>query len=1207
MKKRFLVLLVLACVLALLLPLTVSATQVQNGFSEDGNYFYRDGEMVAGEVIEHEGKYYGFDDSGWLYRNQEFCLDTWYRAKEDGTLYVNEWFYQEWGPAYYYGEGGRAATDFLQIDGVWYFFDGSGNMRYDEVVWSEDYQAWYRLSEDGASHTKVNLGWYQDENGEWYYFSEGGRNLYDFVKINNKWYYFSDNRMLHSQVVWSNVDNAWYALSSDGERYQALRDLGWNSAFGKWYYSRMNGEQMEFVTDEVVEDGGKLYYLDYEGVMAESRVVEVFDYENYNWKYYIADAKGVLSTDGWYRKDGYWRYLQDGQHVDGGVHEINGKLYLFDGYNLNMVPGEQYIWDFYGGDYYYITPNDGQLLRNQWYERTVTYPYELGWVYYGKNGRAVRNEVLWIDKAWYGFDSRGVMRVNEIVTYDNGTYLFNADGTATKVPDGWVQEPVTKAWMYVKNDQLYDGILELGDTAYAFSNGYMLTNTAWEGAYKGVWGLYLFDENGEIVTYKASVGNWVYQDQWYYMDSDSTLALGWLSSGGKWYMMNPGMAVNALYYAADEKVTYAIGSDGVCTALKKNGLQRVDSSLVYIKNGRAVTNSWVKVDGYYYYFDGYGYAAEDGVHGIGGYRFLFDQSGRMCSGGWVKYSTRWYYADPANDSALLIGLQTIGGTKYVFSDYGHMCEEGVFESEGKYYGIAPSGAVEKIFTEGWNEYDGEWYYISGGVLVSSQTMQIGGATYAFDYDGEMYHSGVHYTGSGYYVFAPDGKIQSGWYKLGGRWAYGDPQNGNSAAMGAYRIGGKQYIFDDDGYLQIGTFTLGDYVYTTNADGVVVSEKEVPKGWYLTNNCWYYKGESTDYTGWLGEYYVEDGRMVYEQAVEYDGKVYFLKANGQVLRNGWYESAGYYETYAGNWVLARADGSLYCSQWVQQGRDWYYFYGPYMVQDRVEVIDGVEHEFDENGKWLGEYQYNRDIPTGRSNGWHQIKGKWYYFNNGQAMVGEIYVGGKFFYMDPATGAMLTNTIKSQYEGSYYYGSDGARVIHTGWKQIGGKWYLFNPDSTLYFGLTRDSSGWCYLMQVYNEKTDTYACEMLKNGHAAVGRELYRFNSSGYAKSAVNHNGWYQTENGWYYLENGALLGSGLRTINGVRYYFYSGLMVEDEWIYTHDGRRYFGKSGAMVTKQGWYQTDGKWIYVGADGELYDEGIYFIDGKEYTFRECYMISG
>lgn len=76
-------------------------------------------------VEQIDGVYYGFDGSGYLYVNREFYSDSeraYYRAKEDGSLYIGEW-YQERYNSYYYGEDGRKYVGFQTINGKQYYFE----------------------------------------------------------------------------------------------------------------------------------------------------------------------------------------------------------------------------------------------------------------------------------------------------------------------------------------------------------------------------------------------------------------------------------------------------------------------------------------------------------------------------------------------------------------------------------------------------------------------------------------------------------------------------------------------------------------------------------------------------------------------------------------------------------------------------------------------------------------------------------------------------------------------------------------------------------------------------------------------------------------------------------------------------------------------------------------------------------------------------
>ena len=64
-----------------------------------------------------------------MYANRDFSIWNFesqmssdYRAKEDGRLYANEWYTDEWEVFYYYGEDGKAYSGLHEIDGKQYCF-----------------------------------------------------------------------------------------------------------------------------------------------------------------------------------------------------------------------------------------------------------------------------------------------------------------------------------------------------------------------------------------------------------------------------------------------------------------------------------------------------------------------------------------------------------------------------------------------------------------------------------------------------------------------------------------------------------------------------------------------------------------------------------------------------------------------------------------------------------------------------------------------------------------------------------------------------------------------------------------------------------------------------------------------------------------------------------------------------------------------------
>ena len=72
-----------------------------------------------------------------------------YRAKADGSLYVNEWFSQLYTIGYrkhYYGADGKLVYGLQTIDGKQYYFDTNGMLAFD-AAFSVDGKTYYSASD----------------------------------------------------------------------------------------------------------------------------------------------------------------------------------------------------------------------------------------------------------------------------------------------------------------------------------------------------------------------------------------------------------------------------------------------------------------------------------------------------------------------------------------------------------------------------------------------------------------------------------------------------------------------------------------------------------------------------------------------------------------------------------------------------------------------------------------------------------------------------------------------------------------------------------------------------------------------------------------------------------------------------------------------------------------------------------------------------
>lgn len=202
--------------------------------SDGSRYYVKNGETLKDCVEKIGNSYYGFDGNGSLYSEGEF--DIWnsetakydyYRAKADGSLYVNEWY--EWhpsepGPAkdskYYYGEGGIRYTGLHTIEGKQYYFSEWGWLYTDETVTAENGKNYY-CDVDGVATELPENGWVEI-SGERFYVKDGAIVKYNIIEIDGAYYGFDWNGKMYFNTSFAiggpgNAD--YYRAKVDGSLY----------------------------------------------------------------------------------------------------------------------------------------------------------------------------------------------------------------------------------------------------------------------------------------------------------------------------------------------------------------------------------------------------------------------------------------------------------------------------------------------------------------------------------------------------------------------------------------------------------------------------------------------------------------------------------------------------------------------------------------------------------------------------------------------------------------------------------------------------------------------------------------------------------------------------------------------------------------------------------------------------------------------------
>ena len=218
------------------------------------------------------------------------------------------------------------------------------------------------------------------------------------------------------------------------------------------------------------------------------------------------------------------------------------------------------------------------------------------------------------------------------------------------------------------------------------------------------------------------------------------------------------------------------------------------------------------------------------------------------------------------------------------------------------------------------------------------------------------------------------------------------------------------------------------------------------------------------------------------------------------------------------------------------------------------------------------------------------------------------------------------------GKWRYYTDSSTYVKSDWKQIGGKWYLF------------DYSGYAYMdawVRQYNYSSgQSKIYHFDKNGAMETnkwidcGKSNYSYEVEKFIKESgttdtswnqflnlrdwryvgsdgVAYTGWKQVGGKWYFFEDGSNSGSnynywglmayGICYAGSDMYCFdKNGQYEKNKWIRANESYwMLFGSSGKAYRNE-WYKENGKWYYFdNACHMIADTSNYNIGGKSYSF--------
>ena len=269
--------------------------------------------------------------------------------------------------------------------------------------------------------------------------------------------------------------------------------------------------------------------------------------------------------------------------------------------------------------------------------------------------------------------------------------------------------------------------------------------------------------------------------------------------------------------------------------------------------------------------------------------------------GWVFEENIWRFYE-ANKPAL--NWKKIHGKWYYFDKNGTMLDNTIFDG----YILTSSGAM---VDSGWGKIKDKWYYANpSGRIVKKDWKKVSGVWYYFDKDGIMLSNTI-FNG---YLFTNSGAMaESAWVKQDGKWYYAQA-SGSLIKNKWDKIGGVWYYFNKDATMASNQWQGSYYLKASGA----MAERE----WIFDNNynSWFYLKSGGVYAAreWIGSYY--------------------LKSGGYMAKSEWIDDSYYNARY-----------------YVDEN-------GVYVTGTRK--INGKAHQFQSNGKWIGEVPISRGFEKGK---------------------------------------------------------------------------------------------------------------------------------------------------------------------------------------------------------------------------------------------------
>ena len=497
--------------------------KISSGWTQDGWYYYVNGEPVRGIVeiqgccyyfdeytgrlckkaqwIEKDGKRYYSNAEGILYQNQMISFgSTYYYMGIDGSVQSgiinasNE-------KMYYAGKDGiiQKKAQWIEASGKKYFSNAEGVLYQNQMISFGN--TYYYMGNDGS----VQSGIVKESNGKLYYAGKDGviQKKAQWIEVSGKKYLSNAEGVLYQNQMIS-FGNTYYYMGNDGSVQSGIVE----ASNGKLYYAGKDGVIQKKA--QWIEEGEKKYFSNVEGILYQNQIISFGDTSYYmgsdgsiqngivkanNGRSYYSGENGIIQKKAqWIDFDGK-RYFSN---VEGMLYQNQVITFGDVGYCMGEDASVQYGIAKAGNKYYYTDENTGILIKKTGWIETSGKRYfskadgslyqnqfiSFGDTYYycGNDAAIVKNSTQVVSGVLYRFDGNGIMIKEGGWGEYNGNKYYKNPATGFPYKNQWVT--FGRTWYYANSQGfMVSGWQTIGGYKYYFYSDtkYMARNVIIEG------------------------------------------------------------------------------------------------------------------------------------------------------------------------------------------------------------------------------------------------------------------------------------------------------------------------------------------------------------------------------------------------------------------------------------------------------------------------------------------------------------------------------------------------------------------------------------------------------------------------------------------------------------------------------------------------------------------------------------------------------